>query len=45
MQAILLLLVLFVALGLVFPKYDKKTFLLVFFVAASMVIYVTFIKK
>jgi hypothetical protein len=40
-KSIMVLLILFVALGIVFPKYNKKISLLVFLVAVSMVIYVT----
>jgi len=41
MQSIFVLFIAFVALGLIFKKYDWKTRLLVLLVAAGMVVYVT----
>ena len=41
MQSILVLFIAFVALGLIFKKYDGRARLLVLLVAAGMVVYIT----
>lgn len=41
MNAVLILIIAIVGLGLIFQKYDKRTRWLVLLVAAAMVVYVT----